>query len=356
MPSRSRDPVRGPDLDEPASSEPTTMRAARVIARRRLACDRAPLPAMRPGAAMVRTLVASLCGSDLHVVDLGYAGKGRPTHLPGPAGFPGHESVVEVVDPGGGPHTVGERYLAVPPANLSAAYAEFQVVDHGSLLPLPPDDRWERYVLAQQLGTVAYGFDTFWPGSLEGRTVAIVGAGSAGLLFTHEARRRGAEQILVSDPSAFRRALAARAGADHTIDGREASFPETVVERTEGRGADLVVDASGEDDGRADAVHALARDATLGLFGLPERSGSSPFELATLFERRARALTTHSAQLEPGLRSFRRAIERIASDELEPLGLLTHRYPLEDIDAAFAAARARDDAVKILVDVSDLAA
>jgi threonine dehydrogenase-like Zn-dependent dehydrogenase len=99
-------------------------------------------------------------------------------------------------------------------------------------------------------------------------------------------------------------------------------------------------------------VHCLARDATLGLFGLPERSDSSPFELATLFERRARALTSHSAQLDPDLRAFRSAIDRVASGELDELGLLTHRFPLEAIDAAFEAARARDGAIKVLIDVA----
>lgn len=80
--------------------------------------------------------------------------------------------------------------------------------------------------------------------------------------------------------------------------------------------------------------------------------GASPFELATLFERRARLVTAHSAQLEPGLRSFRSAVDRVAAAEFDDLGLLTHRFPLEDIDEAFAAARARDAALKVLVDVA----
>jgi L-iditol 2-dehydrogenase len=351
MPDAVRGSTRGDAAGAGLGGE-RSMRAARVVARQRLECGHAPLPAARPGAAMVRTLVASLCGSDLHVVDLGYAGKGRPTHLPGPPGFPGHESVVEVVDPAGGPFRAGERCLAVPPANLSAAYAEYQVVDHAALLPLPDAEPADRFVLAQQLGTVEHGLQTFWPGSLDAVTVAIVGAGSAGILLAHEARRRGAARILVSDPSPPRRALAERAGADLATDPNATPFPEVVAAHTDGHGAELVIDASGEDAGRAAAVHCLARDATLGLFGLPERSGSSPFELATLFERRARALTSHSAQLDPDLRAFRSAIDRVASGELDELGLLTHRFPLEAIDAAFEAARARDEAIKVLIDVA----
>jgi L-iditol 2-dehydrogenase len=328
------------------------MRAARIVARQHLACDDVPVPHARPGSALVRTLVASICGSDFHVVDLAYYGKDRPSLIPGPPGFPGHESVVEVVDAPGGEFDTGQLALAVPPANLSAAYAEYQVVDTGSLVPLPATDAWEQLVLAQQLGTVSYAFDTFWPGSIQERTVAVVGAGSAGIMFAREARRRGAATTVVTDPSVTRLRVSERAGADVTVRTGNADFAETVADLTDGCGAELVIDASGRDAGRKTAVSALARGATLGMFGLPMRGGASPFELATLFERRARLVTAHSAQLEPGLRSFRSAVDRIAAAEFDDLGLLTHRFPLEDVDEAFAAARARDAALKVLVDVA----
>ena len=339
----------------------STMRAAVLASREHgvghLVCEDAPLPTPDTGAALVRTLVASICGSDFHIVDLAYYARGRPSVLPGPPGFPGHESVVEVADAPGNDLEPGQLALAVPPAHLSFAFAEYQAVPIASLIPLPDTAAWDTSVLAQQLGTVSYAFDTFWTGPLEGLTVAIVGAGSAGILFTLEARRRGAATVIVTDPSAARLAVAARAGADRTVrasgtcERTREELAEVVTDVTDGHGAPLVIDASGRDDGRSCAVAALGRDGTLGVFGLPMRDGSSPFDLAALFERRGRLITAHSAQLEPGLRSFRSALDRIAAGELDPLELPMDRFPLEQIDEAFITARRREGVVKVLIDV-----
>ena len=330
----------------------STMRAARLVARGRMVCDMTPSPGVEPGHALVRTLIASICGSDFHVIDLAYHGRDRPDTLPGPPGYPGHESIVEVIDDPTGALAPGTIALAVPPANRSAAYAELQAISPESLIELPDSSQWESQVLAQQFGTVLFGLDRFWPRSLQGGTLAIVGAGSAGVLFAYEARQRGAGTIIVTDPSPIRRDRALRAGAHHAVDPVDDGLQQAVADLTHGDGVQLSIDASGEDEGRRSAIDVLAFDATFGLFGLPMRSGASPFELATLFERRARAIATHSAQLEPGLRSFRTALERISMGELNHLELLTHRFPLEQVDEALMAARNRDAALKVLIDVA----
>ena len=330
----------------------STMLAGRLVDRGRMVCETAPVPELEPERTLVRTLTASICGSDFHVIDMAYYGRGRPAQIPGPPGFPGHESVVEVVDDPTGTHVPGTIALAVPPANRSGAYAEMQVIDPESLIELPDPSQWESEVLAQQFGTVLFGLNRFWDRSSPVNTVAIVGAGSAGLLFAYEARQRGVESIIIADPSPARRERARRAGAHHAVDPADDGLQQAVADLTDGVGVHLSIDASGEDEGRRSAVDVLAFDGTFGLFGLPMRAGSSPFEVATVFERRARMIASHSAQLEPGLRSFRAALERISTGELEHLELLTHRFPLDRIDEALSAARDRDTAIKVLIDVA----
>ena len=324
-----------------------TMLAARIVATGRLACDEVDVPEPAPGLALVRTLVASICGSDLHVVDLGYYDEHPPPPLPGAPGFPGHESVVEVVEAPGGELAPGQLALAVPPAHVSAAYAEYQTVATSSLVPLQTTAHWEPFVLAQQLGTVIHAMNVFWPGSLTGRSVAIVGAGSGGIMFALEARRRAATTVVIADPCPARLAVARRAGADHVVDTGSQSLEDVVMDLTGGQGAPLAIDASGTDGGRQAAIGVLEEEGTLGMFGLPARHGPSPFDVSTLFQRRARVIAAHSAQREPGLRSFRAAVDRIAGGELSPLNLLSHPFGLEEIEDAFAVARKRGAAIKI---------
>ncbi len=64
----------------------TTMLAAQAIGLKRLRCDELPIPDMEPGMTLVKTRLASLCGSDLHIVYMGW----NAYEFPLPQGYPGH--------------------------------------------------------------------------------------------------------------------------------------------------------------------------------------------------------------------------------------------------------------------------
>ncbi len=322
-------------------------RAAQLVGDGSFALVPLRLPAPGHGMVLVRTLVASVCGSDLHVVDHGWGDPTRPAR----PGFPGHESVVEIINDPSGRLTSGNRALAVPPAANSAAFATHQLVSHDSLIPLRPDDITKRTVFAQQLGTVIHAMNVFRPGRLDGETVGIVGAGSAGALFVHEARRRGAATIVVSDPHVERRKLAEALGATRVVD--RGGFGEAVHGLTRGTGAPLVIEASGTDEGRNEAIDALAPDGTLGVFGLPERIGGSPIDIGTLFRRRGRLVTTHGAQNEPGIVSFHDALAQLREGVFDPGVFVTACLPLGQVDTAFEVARQRGGVHKVLLDLDE---
>ena len=72
------------------------MPAAVATGLRELRYEEVPIPALEPGHALVRTMLGSICGSDLHIVYMGW----NAYEFPLPPGYPGHEGVGEVVDPG----------------------------------------------------------------------------------------------------------------------------------------------------------------------------------------------------------------------------------------------------------------
>jgi len=86
------------------------MKAARWVGLGRVECEDVPVPPVADGEVLVRTVYASICGSDLHEVFF---------ETPPPsvwAGHPGHESVGEVVAVGPDAQgvKVGDRRLAHP--------------------------------------------------------------------------------------------------------------------------------------------------------------------------------------------------------------------------------------------------
>lgn len=324
------------------------MRAARLEAPGRLVCGTAAAPELGdlPGHVLVRTELASICGSDLHIVHHGLSA--HP--LPAPPGYPGHESVGEVVASTADALAVGQRVLVVPPPTVARSFADHQLLPADQVIAVPDALTAEQAVLAQQLGTVIFALKRFWPAD-GARSVTIIGAGSAGLMMVQEVRRLGAGLVVVSEPEPVRRERAAELGADLVVDPAERSAAHATADATGGRGADLVIDAAGYDDARADAVEAVAVGGTIGCFGLPERPGSAslPFEL--LFRRRATLHTEHGAQEEPGRASFRTALEAIADGSVDVSGMLTHRFALDRIEEAVALATTRaDGAIKVGLD------
>jgi threonine dehydrogenase-like Zn-dependent dehydrogenase len=100
-----------------------------------------------------------------------------------------------------------------------------------------------------------------------GTTVLISGSGGIGLLLLQEAKLSGALHLTVSDPIAEKRENAIKLGADHVID----PFTEDVVARaleiTDGRGFDVVIEASGNPKAISSCYYALGRGGTLQFFG-----------------------------------------------------------------------------------------
>ena len=232
------------------------MKAARWVDVGRMVCEDVAVPPVADGEILVRTAYASICGSDLHVVF-----PGAPPH-PAAPGYPGHESVGEVVEsrcPGFAP---GDRVLTVPFAVDGRCLAEFQAIPGSFCIRLPATAPLSHLLMAQQLGTVIYALRSH-PLDLAGKDAAVIGQGSAGAFFTFLLKRAGAARVLVSDKSPARLAYSRKLGADLTVDASTADFRPAVMEATGGRGAGLVVEAVGSRATFPESVELAAPGGTL---------------------------------------------------------------------------------------------
>lgn len=317
------------------------MLAARLVEPGRVVVDDvAPPPAPTDGEVLVRTRMASVCGSDRHVVDLGFG----VADYPAPPGFPGHESVGDVDISRHPDFAAGDRVLCVPPAAEGRAFAERQVLAGAQLVALPADAP-DEFVLAQQYGTVLFAARRFWPFAEPGTTALVLGAGPAGLLFTHWLRRGGFSTVVVADRRPQRLALATAFGASRTVDVAAADPVAVTAEHSDGRGADLVVEAAGTDRARAVAAGCVARDGRIGAYGLPERAGGAGLPYETLLRARVTLLTSSNAQAEPGLWPFLAAIAALQQGEVDPAAILTEALPLKAVAEGFDRLRRPQDPV-----------
>jgi L-iditol 2-dehydrogenase len=346
--SRSGSPLASGSSGYPEISMPALMKAVRLLDVGKVVVDEVAVPDPAADEVLVKMRRASICGSDVHVVYDGFL----PDEMPGRPGYPGHEGVGEVVESRSPDFRQGEPVLTVPIPTEAGCFAEYQVVAAGSLVKLPAGFEPERLLMAQQLGTTIYATRRFWPGE-PGHVAAVIGAGSAGLFFLQLLRRRGFEKLVVADLEPARLEIAKELGADVTVQAPREDVVEACLDLTQGQGADLVVEAAGYDACRAQAIDAVRERGRLGFFGFPERRERSPFPMWEAFRRAPTIEFTSGTQREPGLRSFREAVDLIANGEIEVGYLLAPTFPIDRASEALDQARDRGrGAVKINLDLT----
>lgn len=296
-----------------------------------------PEPVER-GEFLVRMLMASLCGSDSHFVleSAGEKERSKP-------GFPGHEGIGVVVDSRSDAFPVGQVVVTIPEGAFGGCFAQYQVLDEQHALRLPEgvdtSDRQvlRQYLMVQQMGTVLWAMDRFWDDGIDTEGVAVVlGAGPAGFFFTQEILRRGFTRVAVLERNPERLDLVSRLGARTAVDATE--LKQVVDGLSGGRGASFVVEAVGKADVRELGVQVAGMDARYGWFGVPERMADNYlFPVYQAQTKCLRILPVVGAQSnDPGLRSFRRAMDLIHEDPEGTVGLISGRsYGLEELPRAF---------------------
>jgi L-iditol 2-dehydrogenase len=308
------------------------MKAAIVEGLADINCHEVPTPEPQAGRVLVRMLMSSICGTDLHYVYHGWPRDNWPL----PPGSPGHEGVGVVIDDGGTEFPVGQRVLTVPNIWEARNFAEVQLVSAHFLIPLPDAIQVAHLLMAQQLGTVIFAARQL--PALNGETVVVLGQGSAGLFHDFWLRRMGAGRVITVEPNYDRREAGRMFDVGDAIDVTGQAAVDAVLDLTGGAGADLIVDAVGGNATLNQAVTMAKANGHIHIFGLPTTHDLVPFDLGAFFLKRLNATSTFGAQDEPGLVAFREALGIIERGEIDMAPFVTHVFPLEQVSDAFALA------------------
>ena len=314
-----------------------SMAAAVVRELGRVECERVAAPEPEAGRVLVRTTLASICGSDLHIAYQGWS----VTDLPLPPGRPGHEGVGEVVDGGGTGFEPGQVVLTVPNIHDSATFAEYQLLRPGNLVALPDTKPLSHLLMAQQLGTVVFGCRRLPP--LDGKTVVVIGQGSVGLFHDFILRRLGAERIIAVDPVPARLQAARDMGVDEAVPETGAAATEAILDLTDGQGGGVVIDAVGSVETLNQSLAVAAKWGRVAAFGLPTTAEMVPFDWASLFRKSLTMHAIHGAQDVPGLPDFKTAVDLISNGEIDMSPFVTHSFPITCVRSAFDLADSKSD-------------
>jgi (R,R)-butanediol dehydrogenase/meso-butanediol dehydrogenase/diacetyl reductase len=286
-------------------------------------------PRPGPGEVKVRVTYCGICGSDLH----------EYLHGPFPLSPFGHEVVGEVVEVGDGVegYATGDRAAVFN----RDGYAEFQVADADRLMKIPADVDWRRLALIEPLAGAAYAVE-------RGRispddTVFIAGAGPVGLLVLLAVRAIGVSTVYISELEESRRNKALELGATAVIDPAETKVSKRVKELTDGRGADISVEAVGIEAALKDCLTSTRYQGTVVVQGI--FTDRVPIHMLGFVTQETTMIGCNF--IDPAL-----ALEWITTGKVAPESIITSVIPLEDITSrgfdVLASDKERE--IKILVE------
>ena len=257
--------------------------------------------------------LATLAGSYSFPVKYGYASVGRAVAI--------GAAVTRIKD--------GDLVFALHP------HQDEYVVPEELACPLPSG-------LSPEVGVFLANLDTALNVVLDahprlGETVAVFGQGVVGLLLTQLLHRAGARVIAV-EPTPLRRAFAERCGAIAVIASGEATRVRSL---TNGRGADLAIEASGSAAALQGAIDCVAVGATVVVcswYG----TKPVPLDLGGRFHRgRVQIRSSQVGDIDGALRprwgrERRLALATDLLPELQLTELITHRFPFARAAEAYA--------------------
>jgi len=320
-----------------------------------------------PADAVVRVTTSAICGSDLHFFH------GKAPLDPGET--IGHEAVGIVESVGAaverfrpGDRVVvafdiacgtcwfcrsGQTQLCEDFRNLGAgifggglggAQAELVRVPLAdtNLLAVPPGVEDERALFVGDVLTTGY-YGAAISRIRGGDVVAVVGAGPVGFFCVQGALLHGAGEVLALEMDPERLALAERAGAV-PIDVSARNAQTAVAERTEGRGADVVLEAVGHPAALESALDVVRRGGSVTVVGM-YTSETVEIPVGIWW---ARALTVRFAGICPVHAWWERAMGEVVAGRIDPLPIVSHRLSLEDAPLGYELFDARR-ATKVLL-------
>ncbi|MDQ4421621.1 NAD(P)-dependent alcohol dehydrogenase [Sphingobium sp. DEHP117] len=352
------------------------MKAAIFVEPGRIVLDEKPIPDVGPLDALVRITTTTICGTDVHILKgeypvargltighepvgiiekLGSAVQGFAEGqrvIAGAICTSGHSNAAlcgcHSQDGPGTPHgwkpLGGWRFGNT----IDGTQAEYVLVpDAMANLAAVPDGLSDEQVLMCP-DIMSTGFSGAESGAVRiGDTVAVFAQGPIGLCATAGARLMGATTIIAVDSVPARMEMARKMGADHVIDFSRGDPVEEIMRLTAGRGVDVAIEALGGQATFEGALRILRPGGTLSSLGVYSDDLKIPLGA---FHAGLGDHTIRTTLCPGGKERMRRLMEVIASGRVDTRPLVTHRFKLDDIEAAYDLfANQRDGVLKVAI-------
>ena len=326
-----------------------------------------PIPTPKDNEVLVKLEYVGICGSDLHYYEQGAIGDS----VVEPPFVLGHEPGGIVVEVGKDVKhlKVGDKVALEP--GKTCGHCEFCRTGRYNLCPdviffaTPPvDGVFQEYVaheadlcfkLPENVSTLegalieplAVGFHAAKQGGAHmGQTAVVTGSGCIGLVSMMALKALGVTDVYVIDIMQKRLDKAIELGATGVVNGREVNSVQAIMDITEGKGVDLVIETSGTEICARQGIEMLKKDGTLVQVGY-SASGNMNLPTSMICDKE---LTIKSVFRYRHI--YPLAIKAVAEGKINLKGIVTDIFELDDIQNAMdKSVQNKADIVKAVVKI-----
>jgi len=308
---------------------------------------------------------AGACGTDLHIAEWDAWAQGRLK----PPLVIGHEFAGEIVAVGDGVAQLKAGQLVTAEGHIVCGHClqcrtgNSHICKNTRIIGVDRDGAFAEYIVMPATNVLSLdgipttvgavmdpmgnAFHTVLTAEIPGSTVFIVGCGPIGCFAVGIARAGGAAKVMASDVNPKRLALARRMGAHVTINAATDDAARVVLEETGGEGADVVCEMSGVPTALHQAFAAVRLGGRVQLLGIP--TGAVPMDFAG--EIIFKGITVYGVIGRKMYQTWHQMRRYLTAGLLDPRPVITHQFPLAQIDQALAAIRS-GDAGKIILEIA----
>ena len=314
-----------------------------------------PIPVPGEDEVLVRVHAASICGTDLHIYEWNDWADGRIGRVPMTFG---HEMAGTVEAVGDEVHHVqpgtfvaAETHIAcgqcstcrtgrehicenlrILGVDTEGVFADYVVLPAHNAWVVGPEIDPDVASIMEPFGNAVHAaFGSGGGEDIATNPVAVIGCGPIGLFAVGVVRSLGAWKVIAVEPNPDRRAMAAPMGADVVVDPLAEDPVEAVMAATNGQGAEVVLEMSGNTRAIDQGTRMLARGGRMSLLGLPPGPVTLDLNDQVIFkEARLQGITGREM-----FRTWQQTTTLLSTGRVDVAPVITHRFPLAKFEQAF---------------------
>jgi len=304
-----------------------------------------------PNEVLIKVLATSICGTDVHIYQWNEWSQNRIK----PPLTVGHEFSGRVI-------TIGKDVTKVKVGDIVSAEThivcgtcefclrgEYHICENTKIIGVDIDGCFAEYVklpasnlivnktktdpkylcIQEPLGNAVHTMMHF---PIKDKTVAIVGCGPIGLMGVNIAKAVGAKKIIAVEVNEYRIGLAKELGANVVINPTKEDVIKRVFEETGGKGVDVVAEFSGRKSAIESAFKYIKKGGKMSMLGIGDGNLEIDFSNDIVFK----GISIYGVTGREMYRSWEQMAVLIESGKLDLNKIVTHTYPLDQMEEAMA--------------------